>query len=127
MWRKQRGRGEDQRESAKLFHCFCCKARVFAGVFYCGSQELQKGACRGDEKMRERRARYVWRLDTRVLYFLSVCERVFIISVHKRYTSAYSSTVEAIRWSYYCFCHEKNKQTNIKNLFSISHSIYSCK
>lgn len=73
MWRKQRGWGEDQRQSGKLFLCFCCKARVLAGLFYCGSQELQKGACRGDEQMREKRQRDVWRLDMRVLYFWSVC------------------------------------------------------
>lgn len=78
--------GERIRERVvNFFHCVCGKARVLAGMLYCGSQELQKGACRGDEKMREKRARYVWRLDTRVLYFLSVCERVFIMSVHKRY------------------------------------------
>ncbi len=38
-----------------FFHCFCVKARVLAGVCYCGSQELRKGACRGDEKKRKGR------------------------------------------------------------------------
>lgn len=35
--------------------------------------------------MREKRPRDVWRLDMRVLYFWSVCECVFVMSVYKRY------------------------------------------
>jgi len=38
--------GERIREKVVNFFSsyFCCKARVLAGVFYCGSQELQKDA-----------------------------------------------------------------------------------